>query len=306
MLRLLTTDMVQPRLRRSKTTPLHRREHAHATLSVRLLPPLALAPAVDGTISTMRRPLTLLAFLPVACGGETEAGKAPTSLEAGAADGTNLGACQSTSTTCDWRSHASDAACPSGSCPIVLDAVLRCDDPTTGGAGFHVAPAGTATWVATSSANDSIVYRIDNGAFQRQAGIPDGFAGQSIDLVGSPEATAQLAAFATTCSTAEPPGMATTWAAPYGGAWKESLASALPLVSFEVGSDGLPRIWVQSSGTSAYAILTSNTDATYWEQADAPPAVPDEPNFFTLDSNNMSVALSFDSNYQLQGLERRT
>src|SRR5262249_32060729 len=88
---------------------------------------------------------------------------------------------------CTWTKKTSNAACPSGPCPIVLDEELTCDDANLAWRGLRVAPAPDATWLATPSSGDRLVYRITATGEERQDGVPQDFAGREISLAMGPD-----------------------------------------------------------------------------------------------------------------------
>src|SRR5688572_6000935 len=66
--------------------------------------------------------------------------------------------------TCTWTTKTSNATCPIGPCPIMLDEELTCSDTEFGAHRVRVAPAPDATWLATASSRERHVYRLANGA----------------------------------------------------------------------------------------------------------------------------------------------
>lgn len=162
---------------------------------------------------------------------------------------------------CAWAHNTSDASCPAGACPIVLDEELICNDGNLGAAGLRVAPTPDATWLATSSANERMVYRLAGGKEERQEGIPEAFIGSRIWLALGPDGAPQLVADPTGHSPENVGGV--TRAVFANGTWtssvildsKESLA---PISDFEISPSGKPFLWFKDGPSGNVALATSN------------------------------------------------
>lgn len=223
--------------------------------------------------------------------------------------------------TCTWTKKASNATCPNGPCPIVLDDELTCDDGSLAVSGLRVAAGPEATWLATTSLRDSEVYRLTATGEERQDGLPKGFANTAIALALGPDGTVHVAADTTKLTYVQ--GHTTylggaTHATLANGVWSSSLirttegsgniTAVIPVVDLEVGSDGAPRVWIVSSPPSEYSLATPSTSG--WSLAAA--ALPNGAtvgtggwNRFTLGADGSIVSLALtapSSTYRLHAI----
>jgi hypothetical protein len=223
----------------------------------------------------------------VACGsnrgspsGDTNGGNGSDASEVG--DGSHPG--DGGAVSCTWTTQTSNATCPAGPCPIALDEVLNCNDTEMG---VRVGAAPDATWLATSSTHDRLVYRLANGTEQRQDGVPAGFLGTTMSLALAADGSVHLGA-------ADSDGP--TYAHFANGMWTSSiLHDNAQVVDLEVGSDGAPLMWIWTPN-GGYSLATQGT-AGAWTLADAATPVPfidAGSNHFTLASDGSIVALAFD------------
>ena len=166
--------------------------------------------------------------------------------------------------TCSWAKKTSDATCPAGECPIVLDEELSCDDNEFAAPGVRVAPAPDATWVATSSQNDRMVFRLADGKEERQEEVPKDFTRKVILLSLTTDGAVHLAADAS-----EPDGQTSVVTYPGGlthatfanGAWSSSVVvdpddRGVPVIDMEIGSENRPHIWFVSDGPDGLTMAT--------------------------------------------------
>jgi hypothetical protein len=190
--------------------------------------------------------------------------------------------------SCTWVTQTSNATCPAGPCPIALDEVLKCNDTEMAAPGVRVGAAPDATWLATSSTNDRIVYRLANGTEQLQDGVPAGFLRATMSLALAADGSVHLAA-------ADSDGA--MYARYANGMWTSSILHRnAQVLDLEVGSDGTPLMWLANGGSSGYSLATQAT-AGVWTLADAATPVPyinAGNNRFTLASDGSVVALAFD------------
>jgi hypothetical protein len=204
--------------------------------------------------------------------------------------------------------------CPAGACPIVLDEELRCADDEFAAPGVRVAPASDATWLATSSTNDRMVYRLTAGAQERQDGVPHGFLRTTMSLALGADGAVHLGADTTVIDSSGAGGGITysggaSYAAYANGAWTSSLVAHnpqkyTPVLDLEVGADGVPRMWVVDDSPTGYSMATPGSGGT-WALADAAVSVPSNDGLlqrWTLASDGSAVALAFDGSNQLRAL----
>jgi hypothetical protein len=206
----------------------------------------------------------------------------------------------------------SAATCAAGPCPIVLDEELRCADTEFAAPGLRVAPAPDATWLATSSTNDRIVYSLTSTSQQRQEGVPSGFQRTTMSLALGPDGAVHLGADTTQLGQSEA-GLTynggASHAAFVNGTWGSSLVHHnlgryTPVLDLEVGSDNVPRMWIVSDPPSGYSMAIPSATGT-WTLTSAALSVPTSIGLgyrFTLASDGSVVALAFDGSSQLQAL----
>jgi hypothetical protein len=244
----------------------------------------------------------------VDAGGANDAGDAG---ESGTAGDTGSGG-DAGPPTCAWAAKNSAATCAAGPCPIVLDEELRCSDTEFAAPGLRVAPAPDATWLATSSTNERIVYRLTSTSQQLEDGVPPGFLRTTMSLALGADGAVHLGADTTAIGQSDA-GLTYNGGASYAafgnGTWASSLVHHnqgryTPVVDLEVGSDGVPRMWIVSDPPSGYSMATPSAGGT-WALASAALPVPTSTGLlyrFTLASDGSVVALAFDGSSQLRAL----
>lgn len=191
--------------------------------------------------------------------------------------------------TCTWTKKTSNATCPNGACPIVLDEQLICDDWEFAAPGVRVAPAPDGTWLVTASSNERYVYRLTGSADEKQDGLPQPFMRTpmvlALDTKGAPQIVAD-----------------TTLGPDYVGginhAKLENGSFALstvhdrpdkyvPVIDFEVGPDDVPHVWFVDDAPSSFGHAIPDGKGG-WKVDPLPPTY----DHFTLASDGSIVALA--------------
>lgn len=211
--------------------------------------------------STKRNPMGVLGCTLLFCGSITmvacgsDGTKTPnTSGGAGSGGAGGDGGASPMPITCTWTKKTSNATCPNGVCPIVLDEQLICDDLEFGAPGVRVAPAPDGTWVVTSSSNERYVYRLTGSADEKQDGLPQPFVRTpmvlALDTKGGPQIVAD-----TTLGPDYVGGI--NHAKLDNGSFTLSTVhdrpdKYTPIIDFEIGSDDVPHVWFVDDAPNSF------------------------------------------------------
>lgn len=197
--------------------------------------------------------------------------------------------------SCTWTATKSDATCAKGSCSLALDEEMRCDDTWVAMLGLRVAPAPDATWLATTSMNDRLIYRVTSAGAEREEGVPGSFRRTALALALAPDGAVHLAADTTT-QTSYNGGLEHALYAK--GAWTTSTVfdrsdKYTPLIDLETAPDGSPRVWLVSDAPNTVSLATEDAKGAWsLSKADLPAGGSFER--FTLTSEGKVAAFAFD------------
>ncbi len=129
--------------------------------------------------------------------------------------------------------HA-EAVCFGGECPIISDVSIACPDEGFLLRSMDVAAAPEATWMATSSKHDRMLFRVATGGAVERIELPKSFANKDILLAVGPEGDLHLASSVSS---------GTVYLSELDG-WVDEVASDNQLLNLQVDDDGAPHIWL--------------------------------------------------------------